>query len=57
MACFQCPPGRREMLINILWEKFFNHLVIYLVKSDTLFIDIIIVFENAFTYKSIKHIF
>ena len=45
------------MLINILWEKFFNHLVIYLVKSDTLFIDIIIVFENAFTYKSIKHIF
>lgn len=35
----------------------FNPLVIHLVKSDTLFIDIIIVFENAFTCKSIKHIF
>lgn len=57
MACFQCPPGWRETLINIFWEQFFNHLVIHPVKSDTLFIDSIIVFENAFTYKSFKHVF
>lgn len=51
-------PSRQERNVNQLpLGIVFNLLVIHLVKSDTLFIDIIIVFENAFTCQSIKHIF